>query len=319
MLVAQLGTKLIIAHHKLNRKQAYCCPVCQTKVILKLGTKMIPHFAHQTTATCISSEAETPEHLAGKVLLQLFFPQFQLEVYLPELKQRADLLWEIRALEFQCSPLSFSRFLERTYGYLTSGYQPVWIFGKALQPQHKLTQLQKACLYFESGKGFYLYGLDVKNQSFLLFRHLHWSYETGLSYQKVTTTLIRKQQKSVESNRRSLRFSYRQWLAQQLVIKRKDIVKLQGKCYQHNQHLCYLAEWIYQESTFGLLFEHAVLYYRTLFVKADSYIEWRALMTNEVVSWSFPFLDKEVILHAFFAECTRLATSCKSCPSSIDR
>lgn len=307
MLVAQLGSELIVAHHDLNRKKAYCCPVCQTKVILKLGTKMIPHFAHQSTTTCISSEAETPEHLAGKVLLQLFFPQFQLEVYLPELKQRADLLWEIRALEFQCSPLSFPRFLERTYGYLASGYQPVWIFGKALQPEHKLTQLQKACLQFEAKKGFYLYGLDVTHQHFLLFRYVHWSYETGLSYQKIATNLTRQQQKSVKSTRRSSRFSYSEWLQQQLATKRKDIVQLQGKCYQHNQHLCYLAEWIYQESTFGLLFEHAVLYYRILFLKAASYVEWRALMTNEVISWTYPFLDREVVLHAFFLECIRLS------------
>lgn len=307
MLLAQVGTTLYLANQTLDRTLSYHCPVCQTKVILKLGTKMIPHFAHQTKATCPASEGETYEHLAGKLLLQTFFQQFTLEVYLPDLKQRPDLLWEDQVIEFQCSPLSHKRFLERTHNYLLHGYQPIWILGQGLHPTKRLSQLQQACLRFDPKYGFFLYGLDVACKQFLIFRYLHWSYEQGLAYQLNQINLIRKKERASIITHQTRLVTYQVWIQQQLAFKRRDLVLLQQKCYAYGSHLAYLESWMYNASEFGILFSHRLLYYRLLFRMSDSFLAFRQKMMDELALWPYPFLDRENIVHALFDECVQLA------------
>ncbi|WKA53724.1 competence protein CoiA [Planococcus shixiaomingii] len=113
----------------------FFCPCCGAEVILKIGQIKTPHFAHKSLTHCDTySEPESPRHLQGKLLLYQFFSSknyaVELEKYLPEICQRADLLVNRQfAIEYQCSPLSTAQLAVRTHGYLQHGIQPVWIVG----------------------------------------------------------------------------------------------------------------------------------------------------------------------------------------------
>ncbi|MEK4565658.1 competence protein CoiA family protein [Alkalihalobacillus sp. FSL R5-0424] len=147
MLTAVLedGTKISMADKwfekelkELRSKKQFTCPACNARVTLKLGTKRQWHFAHYKHTTCrLSLEPESPYHLSGKLQLYNWLVKqkipVSLEVYLPLIQQRPDLLCKVGnqliAIEFQCSSLSEERFLERTQGYQQIGITPIWIIG----------------------------------------------------------------------------------------------------------------------------------------------------------------------------------------------
>ena len=60
----------IEAHKDLKALNAkFTCPECLDEVILKAGTKYVPHFAHQPGSTCHHGEGETLWHRKGKRLV----------------------------------------------------------------------------------------------------------------------------------------------------------------------------------------------------------------------------------------------------------
>lgn len=160
MLVAITKEKqFILAHKNLHKEDVYYCPACKTRVYLKVGQVLRPHFAHYSKKTCkVFSEGETVEHINGKLDLFNFLKkinyQVQLEAYLPQIKQRPDLLIEYQnqkvALEFQCSSIPIEKIIERSVGYQNANYQVIWILGEQFHFQKKLTALQKASLYYNS-------------------------------------------------------------------------------------------------------------------------------------------------------------------------
>ena len=117
--------------------QQFNCPQCGERVLLKVGTIRIPHFAHEVDSACSASfsEGESVSHLRGKQLLYSFFQRLEkpsvLEPYLPELAQRPDLLvqhdGESIPIEFQCSRLPEEVKNSRTEGYRSLGMEPLWI------------------------------------------------------------------------------------------------------------------------------------------------------------------------------------------------
>jgi competence protein CoiA len=116
----------------------YYCPLCNGKVMVKLGVQRISHFAHvQLSPTCAEYERETEYHLQAKKQLYHWVkkqcPNVELEVFLPELKQRPDLMFTFQGrtycLEYQCSPISEEVFEKRTNGYVRNGLSPLWILG----------------------------------------------------------------------------------------------------------------------------------------------------------------------------------------------
>lgn len=140
MLLAQSKNRLIWAEqatHQMN----LVCPGCKQKVIFRKGQHKIAHFAHVRHAECGFSEGETTEHLKGKKQLYHWTKQQgwspQLETYLPQIAQRPDLLLTIHgqrvALEFQCSPLSLERMIERNQGYQKLGIRVCWLLGQPYQ------------------------------------------------------------------------------------------------------------------------------------------------------------------------------------------
>lgn len=121
-----------------NSSTPFYCPVCKQKVIMKIGNKVIPHFAHQRKEECPSSEAgEGLYHEEGKLLLYQWLRRqglnVQLEMYIPDIKQRPDLLLHFPdrkiAIEFQCSKIPKDEINARTEGYLQMGIVPFWILG----------------------------------------------------------------------------------------------------------------------------------------------------------------------------------------------
>nr|WP_285228730.1 competence protein CoiA family protein [Planococcus sp. ISL-109] len=117
----------------------FYCPCCKAPVILKVGTSKIPHFAHLQQFSCTpGSEPETLLHLLGKSRLYSFLQQQKLSVdlehYLPEIKQRPDLLVLNNALEFQCSALTSEQVIRRSEGYRSTQLEPSWIRGTETIP-----------------------------------------------------------------------------------------------------------------------------------------------------------------------------------------
>ncbi|MDT2829935.1 competence protein CoiA family protein [Vagococcus carniphilus] len=161
------------------KKKKWYCPSCQEVVIIKNGNVMCSHFAHKQKSDCSSfSENESKEHLLGKKLIaencKKFGIPYELEAFLPDLKQRPDILVANKyAIEFQCSPLSILRFKERTATYQDNGYQVIWILGEKLHLTSKPTKLQRNFIYLSKELGYYLWELDVvkkqiKNNYFLV-------------------------------------------------------------------------------------------------------------------------------------------------------
>lgn len=155
MLIALNNEEFVEANRKLSKEESYQCPSCKSRVHLKVGAVMRPHFAHYQNSSCdVFSEGETEEHIQGKMQLKEWLETqnipVELEAYLPELKQRPDLLVTLNnqkiALEFQCSGISIEKVAERTKGYLNHGYCVIWILGENFTYKQQLTAFQKSCL-----------------------------------------------------------------------------------------------------------------------------------------------------------------------------
>lgn len=123
----------------LDKADVFYCPDCQQRVVLRKGVYNVAHFAHRTQCTQQRfSEGETQEHLLGKSLLYQWLVKEQfsvvLEAYLSNLQQRPDLLVTLPngkriAIELQCSPIAMDDFVQRTNGYVSKGYDVIWIVG----------------------------------------------------------------------------------------------------------------------------------------------------------------------------------------------
>lgn len=203
MLVAHNEQKELVQLHRqfsreelqrLRQQQQFFCPQCQEPLQLKIGQIRIPHFSHFQQSDCeaLFSERESQTHLLGKQHLYEFFERLalspQLEPYLPQIKQRPDLLIEYVnrqfAIEFQCSNLQREIFLERTLGYIRAKITPIWILHT---PQRKKNGLgiQKIALnhtiaqYMMQNNGQrYLITYDVASKTFYYYSNLLHVHKT---------------------------------------------------------------------------------------------------------------------------------------------
>ena len=120
-----------------RNNETFHCPQCKEHLLLKVGDIVIPHFSHKQQTNCRNSfsEGESPTHLLGKTHLYELFTHHQLptemEPYLPDIKQRPDLLVTIHhqqiPIEFQCSTIPVSLIEARNAGYETLDMRPIWI------------------------------------------------------------------------------------------------------------------------------------------------------------------------------------------------
>ena len=81
---------------RIREDQEFQCPECKEKVMMKIGTQRMEHFAHQKGSLCVESyERESEYHLAGKLQLfqwlenQNLCPE--LEPFYPSIRQRPDI------------------------------------------------------------------------------------------------------------------------------------------------------------------------------------------------------------------------------------
>ncbi|WP_179134550.1 competence protein CoiA family protein [Oceanobacillus timonensis] len=126
-----------IAEWKQDKGRFYC-PACQKKVIIRSGEKVIPHFAHLPYRECLlGGGGEGAYHERGKLQLfkwlSRFDMQVELEVYFPEISQRADIFIQVDqkkiAVEFQCARIAQEEIINRMEGYKTIGIESIWILG----------------------------------------------------------------------------------------------------------------------------------------------------------------------------------------------
>ncbi len=149
-LVVLDGQKSRRQLRKWRKEETFYCPQCEEEVVLKVGTKRTPHFAHtpQTRCHLQFAEGESEEHLRGKLQLYHFFRQHsfvELEPLLKTIQQRPDLLvkWQKKryAIEFQRSVISLALFQQRDQTYRQHGYQPLWIWKTPMKWKKEGVQL----------------------------------------------------------------------------------------------------------------------------------------------------------------------------------
>lgn len=150
MIFALKDNKLVYATRNLVDSKGLVCPGCSEEVCFRNGEIKIPHFAHVNKNCDITAEAESFEHIKGKLALYKFFKnsaKAQLEVYVPEIKQRADLMLTLAdntrlAIEYQCSIISEAKIMQRTANYKAVNIDVIWIAG----PKYQQQRINKAML-----------------------------------------------------------------------------------------------------------------------------------------------------------------------------
>lgn len=142
VMLSQLPRNKIV---KLRKHAKFYCPACKEQVIIKAGTEIVAHFAHQAKSDCsYEGGGEGEYHEQGKYLLYKWLMnqniQAELEVYLPEIKQRPDILVQLHgkriAIEFQCAKVSNQIIRQRNIGYKKANINPIWILAKGLLHRH---------------------------------------------------------------------------------------------------------------------------------------------------------------------------------------
>lgn len=136
MQTALWNDQLVWAQNEVKKTQrTYYCPDCGQRVHLCQGSDHRPYFAHYAKSRCDANE--TIIHQLGKHQIERWLAlqgwSSYSEVYLPTVRQRPDVLTRINdqwiAIEFQCSPLSVKRLIERNQGYAKLGIAYRWFLG----------------------------------------------------------------------------------------------------------------------------------------------------------------------------------------------
>lgn len=168
----------------LKKQEHYFCPACNGQLILKMGMKKLPHFAHKSQCS-IKPEGESKHHHLGKKKLyqwltrQGFEPQ--IEYYLSHLNQQPDLLfqWNGRnvAIEFQCSIIPGEEIYRRTSSYLNYSYYPMWVVDHRLitSKYKQIIYLNEFLTHFitrvSTGDSFIL-AMDPSEGKFYTYHHI---------------------------------------------------------------------------------------------------------------------------------------------------
>lgn len=145
---------------KMRKEEVFYCPTCHEQVIIKAGTKVIPHFAHRQQSTCVSNGGEGYYHQQGKLMLYDWLKRqgmnVSLEVFLADINQRADIILQIKdrtiAIEYQCSVIEAEVIKQRSIGYKRIGITPIWILGANLferigKNDIKVNQMMLQCMH----------------------------------------------------------------------------------------------------------------------------------------------------------------------------
>lgn len=245
------------------RKRLFYCPECRQQVRLRMGRFRVPHFAHLSDHTCsFATENESKEHLTLKQKLAEWCLKYgidhELEAYLPEIKQRADILIGNIALEIQCSKLPHDDMVKRTQAYIENGYQPIWICGeKNWNHGNSFDSLRQFCYYSEN-LGFYLWTVNWQKKQLYLRYHLEmespnqlcyatkcWSFGEGrlneILCRSFETGVFHVRKYSIEHE---VSETYRD-IYKRLRRREQAALRIQSLYYQHQMNLLGLHYWFY--------------------------------------------------------------------------
>jgi competence protein CoiA len=211
----------------------FFCPACHGEVIIRNGTQIPAHFAHRSNA-CTASEPESGEHLQGKLLLAEMGRSSgwnaELEVYVPEIKQRIDVLLtrgdKRVALEFQCSPIAVPLLAARTAGYRHINLPVRWILG------HRYNRLGAALKFAVQDDAGHLCTehLDVQRKELRLRVDLHSNFcAEQVSWPVPTQLKVTGQMPDLVKSANSVTAA--------LHYRSPKIVRLQNACYARGLNL----------------------------------------------------------------------------------
>lgn len=182
ILTCKLGNEIINCYDGTHNKEQFkkwasknilLCPACNNPYEYCHGEFVSPYFRHRRNISCTSlfSEPETEEHIVGKRDLFEWIKKQDgvtnpvLEGWMPETKQRPDIMFEYNGMkcviEYQCSPIA-SEYIKRHELYQAANIRDIWICGtsKYLGENKRLKELEKAaCLYYDT-KNKYIYKLE---------------------------------------------------------------------------------------------------------------------------------------------------------------
>jgi len=163
---------------KMKKQNQYYCPICNESVILKIGEKKRPHFAHVSLVDCIGGEGESEVHNEGKIdIYEWLIKQYEnveLEKYFSEIKQRTDILLSqndiFLCIEYQCSKIPYTKLKERTQGYKKQGIPVLWILGinHLIRKKNNIFRLNEFSLFcMKETSSFCLFFYDPHMKSFI--------------------------------------------------------------------------------------------------------------------------------------------------------
>lgn len=225
------------------------------------------------------------------------------------MQQRPDLLWGKIAIEVQCSPLSFDRFLERTNNYIAHGYLPWWLLGEKLRPKKRWQSLQKACCYYQKDQGLKLWSFAISQKELHLYHQIHWHFNQRHHYEVLRFSFSCYTLRQIVCTTPTVRGpnswsipQFKQTLKQKLFQLDKRILKLQEKLYIQRGHLLHLPDACYEESAYFFFFEEELLYLRFCLIRVTTIQEWYQLIRPSLIDWPYPLVSQKEILEGVYQE-----------------
>ncbi|WP_086349141.1 competence protein CoiA [Candidatus Enterococcus clewellii] len=261
------------------RKLRLFCPICDQRVRLKRGRIRIPHFAHVSDQSCLSTNTgESEEHLTLKKLLVEWCSQqgiaHQLEAYIPKIQQRADLLIGHLAIEFQCSTLTLTDMEKRTASYIKNGYQPFWICGEHIWNTGKNSKaIRRFCSYSEK-LGFHLWTANWRTKKLYLRYHIELAANKMRYGTKCWSFGEERLREIMDKEFEKRLFHFREYLPEEemstayqeiykkLRGRKRDIMAVQSLYYQNGLHLLSLHPWFYYPINCGFLLNGSDLLFK---------------------------------------------------------
>ena len=171
------------------------CPICGKSYEYCHGQINTPYFRHKDKSECdyLYSEPETEEHIKGKIALYNWIKKQDgvtntvLEAWIPETKQRPDIMFEYGGskwvIEYQCSPIA-TEYITRHKLYQAGGINDIWICGTE---NYKIDSARKVMeyligIYYDVNKD----ELHV-NQNSLSFVSIHKMISVSYKNPKIFT------------------------------------------------------------------------------------------------------------------------------------
>lgn len=188
-----------------STNQSFFCPECHQPLIVKTSKKGRKYFAHYNRK--VNHQGETSEHLTGKSQIYEWAKQNgwhpQLEVSLPLIDQRADILCQIGtqvvAIEFQCSPLSVKAITARNQGYRLSGIQCYWFLGQRYLKHLHTNKIAQFTHWYQNQPVLYFWNINSGN---LNIKQINY-YNYCKHREKIEINLLNRYCKN-NANRRQL-------------------------------------------------------------------------------------------------------------------